>query len=76
MLGCGLYIEHNPAKASIVKKPEEYQWSSYRHWLGLGRNDFLVGEHPLQNVMGDYQGIAEDYIDTYLTYERGTKIRI
>jgi len=29
MLACGLYVEHNPVKAGIVKTPEEYKWSSY-----------------------------------------------
>jgi len=39
MLGCGLYIEHNPARAGMVKYPEEYLWSSYRHWVGIMKDE-------------------------------------
>ncbi|MDZ7798275.1 MAG: hypothetical protein U5L76_01505 [Patescibacteria group bacterium] len=26
------YIHNNPVKAKIVKKPEDYKWSSYRNY--------------------------------------------
>ena len=33
------YIHRNPVKAGLVAQPEDWQWSSYRHWLDghLGR---------------------------------------
>ncbi|MFH1282984.1 MAG: transposase [bacterium] len=76
MLGCGLYIEHNPVKAGIVTQPDEYQWSSYRHWIGAEKNDLVVIEHPLQDVIRDYKNIAADYIDSYIEYEHGKKGRM
>ncbi len=27
------YIHRNPLKRGLVEKPEDWQWSSYRHWL-------------------------------------------
>lgn len=30
------YIHLNPVRAEIVKSPEEYQWSSYRYFVGGG----------------------------------------
>lgn len=66
MLGCGLYIEHNPVKAGMVRKPEEYPWSSYGHWVG-NKQDALLSEHPLA-VVKNYKEIAHDYMDAYIDY--------
>jgi putative transposase len=32
-LQCSRYIHLNPVKANICSRPEEYAWSSYRHYL-------------------------------------------
>jgi putative transposase len=74
MLGCGLYVEHNPVKAGIVRLPEEYPWSSYSHWIGMS-NDPLLAEHPLVNSIEDYRTIAKDYIEMYNDYMRLTLTR-
>lgn len=72
MLGCGLYIEHDPVKAGIVKTPEEYPWSSCGHWVGK-RKDGLLSEHPLA-VVENYKEIAQDYIDSYMEYLKFTSV--
>jgi putative transposase len=36
LLSCYRYVELNPVTATMVKKPEEYPWSSY-HFNALGR---------------------------------------
>jgi len=44
LLNCVSYIEHNPVRADIVLKPEEYPWSSYSaRALGIDNNllDFI-----------------------------------
>jgi putative transposase len=43
---CGKYIESNPVKAFLVKKPEDYHFSSYRYY-GFGTKDNLLDEDPL-----------------------------
>ena len=35
LLACTRYVELNPVRASIVARPEDYQWSSYRARVGL-----------------------------------------
>lgn len=35
LLACCRYIELNPVRAEIVKNPEDYPWSSYRHKVGV-----------------------------------------
>ena len=73
MLGCGLYIEHNPVKAGMANLPEAYPWSSYGHWVGK-RKDALLSEHPL-DVVKNYREIAKDYIESYLEYVKFSSMR-
>ena len=35
LLACCRYIELNPVRASVVDRPENYPWSSYRTHVGL-----------------------------------------
>ena len=50
-LACCRYIELNPVRASMVKHPRDYRWSSYRaHAHGVG--DALVSDHDLYRRLG------------------------
>lgn len=40
-LYCGLYIEANPVRAGLVKKPEDWKWSSY-NFYAHGKCDKLI----------------------------------
>lgn len=46
LVQCGKYIELNPIRGGIVDSPEEYIYSSYRHYA-LGLVDKLVDDNPL-----------------------------
>ena len=50
------YIELNPVKAGIVKRPEEYRWSSAKAHLE-GEDDILVKTGPLLGIIDDWQGL-------------------
>lgn len=39
---CGKYIELNPVRAGLVRKPEQYKYSSYRYYSQGIRNDLLT----------------------------------
>ena len=45
------YIELNPVRSGIVRKPHEYVWSSYRH-NALGQTDKLIVSHTLYQELG------------------------
>ena len=49
------YVHLNPVKAGLAKMPEEYQWSSYRIYLGL-RKDSLVNTMPILSYFGTQGG--------------------
>lgn len=46
LLCCYRYIELNPVRAHIVKKPEDYPYSSY-HFNALGKADKLITPHEV-----------------------------
>lgn len=64
LLSCGLYIEYNPVRAGVVSLPEEYKWSSYRHWINK-YNDKVLSEHPM-DIKKNYYELSKDYKDVYL----------
>ena len=37
LLGLSRYLHLNPVRAGMVKRPEEYEYSSYRSFIGLGK---------------------------------------
>ncbi len=54
LLLCGRYIELNPVRAAIARKPEDYSWSSYRFYLGeKGQSPFLE-ESPAYLSLADF----------------------
>jgi putative transposase len=50
-LTCMRYIEQNPVRAGMVRRPEEYLWSSCRHHLGI-ISDAIVTEHVVYLSLG------------------------
>ena len=50
------YIHLNPATARLVKKPEDWPWSSYQEYIA--RDDV---EHPLTNYTGLIDSVGDKY---------------
>ena len=46
LVRCGRYIELNPVKAQLVKKPKDYMWSSYNHYA-YGITDSVITYNPI-----------------------------
>ena len=51
LLTCGKYIELNPVRAKMVKKPQDYLWSSFGVRAGE-RMDGLLDEDPAYKGLG------------------------
>lgn len=67
------YIHLNPSSAGLVRKPEAWQYSSYREYIGLRTPDFInpmvildvfgsPGETCLVRKQNEYRAYVEDYI--------------
>lgn len=69
LLICYRYIELNPVVAGIVRKPEEYAWSSFAS-NGLGHNDDLITPHE------NYLALSSNLDDRYHAYRELFKYQI
>lgn len=72
------YVENNPVRALLVKKAEEWQWSSARDHLGIGKG--LISLADLSDLLsiekwGTYLNKDEDeeVIDTIRKYTKAGK---
>lgn len=51
LLACCRYVDLNPVRASMVARPDDYRWSSYRGHAALEHNDWL-DEHAIYRELG------------------------
>ncbi|WP_434222163.1 transposase [Limnospira platensis CENA597] len=60
------YIHFNPVKANLVKKPEDWEFSSYPEYLQLrgGTLPKIDGVRSLFNSVNDYRSFVESHIQT------------
>ena len=68
------YIEQNPVRAGLVKKPEDYLWSSARAHVLKVRDD-LLSDFPLLSEIPDWSSylretVTEDDRRLFLQHER------
>lgn len=66
LINCGRYIEGNPVRAKMVKKPEDYPWSSYRYYA-FGAGEGLIDCDPL------YENLGKDLIERRKKYQEATE---
>ena len=62
LLAAARYIEMNPVRARIVKRADQYKWSS-AHAHVSGKDDGLVKVEPLLEMAGNWQ----DFLDSALS---------
>ncbi len=62
LLAAARYIELNPVRARIVRKPHRYPYSSARAHLE-GRSDLLLSNCPLSEMIDDWSGFLSQGTD-------------
>jgi putative transposase len=55
---CMRYVELNPVRAGIVKRPDEYRWSSYR-FHAIGEPNPLIVPHRIYLALGNSADIRQ-----------------
>jgi len=55
LLAAARMAEMNPVRAKLVKRPEDWQWSSAQFHLGLGERDYLVLRRELPARVADWR---------------------
>jgi putative transposase len=75
LLACTRYIEYNPVRAGLVKRPEDWKWSSAGAHMNE-KDDLLVKTRPLLEIVntpwGDFlsSDIKESEIELFRKHER------
>jgi len=70
LIACGLYIERNPVKAKIAKKPEEYPYSSYAFYAFNGE-DPLLDRDPCYETLGENKAQRQSEYRKLATRDNG-----
>ena len=72
VLACMRYIELNPVRARLARRPEDYRWSSYRA-NALGQEDVLITPHPYYYALGrSAEKRRATYRDSFETMRSGS----
>ncbi|MCP4257777.1 MAG: transposase [Planctomycetes bacterium] len=70
LLTLSRYIHLNPVKAKVVRKPEEYKWSSYKEYIGLSKTG-LVDTVDTLSYFSKYAKTSmkkyKEYVETEIT---------
>lgn len=60
VLKCLRYIHMNPVKANMVKRPEEYKYSSYNNFLN---KDGIVDQNVINKIFGNMSSYMEKFLN-------------
>jgi len=64
-LTCQRYIELNPVRASLVKNPADFRWSSHRHYVHGASNPLVTPHSIMQRLANDDTARREAYLDLF-----------
>jgi len=59
LLSATKYILFNPVRAKIVKKPQDYKYSSIKHHLGMENNP-LIADEILKSLIGNWEAFLKE----------------
>ena len=65
LIRCAVYIHKNPVTAGIVKKEDEYEYSSYNEYLNKNNKEKLLCENANEILFGK---IEEEHFKEYYEY--------
>lgn len=63
MLVASQYIHLNPVRANIVSKPEEYEWSSYKMYIGRQKERMVTTKEVLSYFKGYSRVLYKEYVE-------------
>jgi putative transposase len=60
-LACHRYIDCNPVRAGLARKPADYSWSSHRHYAFGEANPLITPHQALLQLGGDAESRRRSY---------------
>lgn len=67
ILEASRYIHLNPVRANIVKKPEEYKWSSYCMYISNEKEKFVCSNRILYYFKDSNRELYKEYVESVIT---------
>src|SRR5215475_14505206 len=55
------YIHLNPVRANVVKKPEDYEFSSHRYYLGLAASEIVDADPVLRHFSAQKERARKEF---------------
>lgn len=71
-IACARYIELNPVRAMLVKKPEQWQWSSTEAHVKGEKNRLILSSKPLRDK-GEWSSLLEGGMDESREFRKHEK---
>jgi REP element-mobilizing transposase RayT len=65
------YIHHNPVRAKKVERPDEYEWSSYRHYAQRQQQTGIVDTDPVLRMFSEDKTTARKLFRNYISEKAG-----
>ncbi len=62
LIACARYVELNPVRAGLVRRPEDWRWSSAGAHLGRGRDDLAESGALLERIP-EWRALLEGGLD-------------
>lgn len=79
LLECSRFIEQKPIQEGLVARPEEYEWSSYAHHVGI-KPDPVIRDHAVYWNLGNTpfarELVYKEFFDRIDHWENGKLERI
>lgn len=63
------YIHLNPVRANMVKKPEDYKWSSYCMYIGNEKENFICSNKIISYFKNKNRELYKMYVESAITIE-------
>jgi REP element-mobilizing transposase RayT len=73
LLRLSAYIHRNPATANIVKNPEDWEYSSYKEYIGHRKQDFVNVDIILNVLCDDLTSTIREQQNKYKEYVDNNK---
>ena len=69
LIRSSLYIHHNPVAAGLVSKPEDWEFSNYRDWIGSRNSELYDYKFIRENFDSneDYKKMMNDYMENKIS---------
>ncbi|MBI5049029.1 MAG: transposase [Deltaproteobacteria bacterium] len=65
------YIHHNPVRAKMVERPDEYEWSSYRHYVQRQEQAGIVDTEHVLRMFSEDKTTARKLFRAYISERAG-----